>query len=193
LPAFAAAATPSASPTGTPQPQVSTPPATSYPTLEEAAPGDFGSVVIAPGAGAFVYCAYGGSDSRLKSLLVTEPLITITNEPEKRSRLRRVTYQAEVESNSLESVFSADWAFLAATETQARSTGRNQGARFDPVLIKVDVGDLTASSVVRVAIVIHWIGTQDRRLASQRLYPTSYAPLGDNEIDPVPEGCPTHT
>ena len=53
--------------------------------------------------------------------------------------------------------------------------------------------DLPTSGVVRVAVVINWIGKDGKRLATQRLYPTSYAPLGDDQVDPVPEGCPART
>ena len=59
--------------------------------------------------------------------------------------------------------------------------------------VTVDTSNLPPSGVVRVAVVINWIGTEGKKLATQRVYPTSYAPLGDDEVDPVPEGCPIRT
>jgi hypothetical protein len=192
LPAVAAA-TPTATASATATLQSSPPPATTSPDQEETAPGGFGSVLIAPGAGSFVYCVYGSAEARLISLVVNEPFIILSDDPEKQAQVKRMTYKPEIESNSLESVFSADWSFLTAGDTQRRSVGGRKGLFFDAAQIKVKVQDLPDSSVLRVAVVINWIGADGERLATQRIYPTKYGRLGDDNIEPVAEGCSTRT
>jgi hypothetical protein len=155
------------------------------------APGELGSVTLDPGGDAFVYCVYGGPAGSLISMTIKPPIVFANRGPLASSVLKRVSYTPEIETNSQQSIFSADWIPLTQGATQRRSAAGAFGAQFDIVQMKVQTTDLSASGVVRVAVVINWLGKSGETLATQRLYPTSYAPLGDASADSVPEGCPT--
>jgi len=141
--------------------------------------------------GAFVYCVYGASrrsGNGLITMIINGPVVTLGSPA--RGLVRTVGLVPEIEANSLAGVFSQDWSLLVRGRVQKIRPDSSLVALFNVEHVRVNVAKLPASAVLRAALAVTWIGPDGATVATQRVYPWGYAPLGDTSTVPVPEGCP---
>lgn len=157
-------------------------------------PSELGSVDLSTSFGtAFVNCIYGASgraQSTLRTMVVEAPSVVLRESDGGKAQAARVTYRPELEANALQSVFSADWVPVSVGDTQRRQPGDSLQVGFRPVQLSLRGAELAGTDVVRVALVITWLGDDGRRLGTQRVYPATYNVLGDLNEANVAEGCP---
>ena len=163
------------------------------PQLPQQQPGradeHFAAVLLAS-KGPYVRCTYGpGFDARdeIVNLSVAPPIVTFGHGG-KSDLVRTIVLRPELEANTLQGIFSAEWHFVTAGRAQRWPLSRGPDVDFRQTRLKPSADALTNSGVFRVAVVVTWIGDAGEVLERQRLYPTSYA-VGD-VAQVTPEGCP---
>jgi hypothetical protein len=163
------------------------------PPLEQPQPtpsGEHFAAVLLASKGPYVRCTYGvGRDGReqLEALVVAPPVITFGH-GEESDLVRTIVFRPELESNSLQGIFSAEWRFVEVARAQRWPLARGASVEFRPTRLKPALNALSDAGVFRVSVVVNWIGDAGEVLETQRVNPTSYGVVGSP--DTTPDGCP---
>jgi hypothetical protein len=175
-----------------PPPPATTAPVAVGPNVAAPAPstaGHFAAVLLASD-GPYVRCRYESGrngQERLAALVVAPPIVTFGHGG-KTDLVRTIVFRPELETNSLQGIFSSDWHFVAAARAQRWPFTRGSDIEFRQAGLKPHAADIVNAAVFRVSVVVNWIGDYGELLDSQRLYPASYASEGSATA--VPDGCP---
>ena len=140
--------------------------------------------------GAVVDCGYLPIDSpprKLAALEISPPLVRLRSDAAAQG-LRRVTWRAAVQSNMLESIFSADWQTLVRSRRRAAPKLDVPVLRFSPITIDYAGLPKSPTLVVRVVVTVEWFGPANVLIGSREIVATTYEFLNGVESR-LTEGC----
>lgn len=189
--------TPVSSPDGTPAPvPYADPPP---PLVQPEPPVDVATDLMFPSAsglgevtfnatgGPTVHCLYksaaAGSRSRLTSMIADSPIIF----PSLSSLAHKVAWRVEVEANTQDKIFEADWQLVGRSKAKEAKFDGPAPAAFDPIFVKVPPAD--SITLYRVTLLVDWLDARGRTLETQQIHPTTYGPLGNANAPLGPGGC----
>ena len=190
--------TPSATPLSIPvdpgviEPQP--PPTTGGPAVsEEPSPPDSGgspgSVSLDAGDKAYVACSYDmtANPPSLAHVIVSPPVIAVGHAGTI-GQLKAVSWTVVLETNQLSAIFEADWRPIDVSTTHVFTLRGRGSVTFKPVTFDVRSLPVGTSDVLRVTVLVNWIGAHGKRLFQTSVVASSYAPA-DSPTSIVPEGC----
>ena len=170
------------------------PPTTGGPAVsEEPSPPDSGgspgSVSLDAGDKAYVACSYDmtANPPSLAHVIVSPPVIAAVHDGTI-GQLKAVSWTAVLETNQLSAIFEADWRPIDVSTTHVFTLNGRGGVTFKPVTFDVRSLPLGRSDVLRVTVLVNWIGAHGKRLFQTSVVASSYAPA-DSPTSIVPEGC----
>jgi hypothetical protein len=154
------------------------------------APGNLGSVVFyansdgtgGPGA----WCIYkAGSRATRTSLvaIVVEPPVIRPGAALREGQLHSVSWHVELQSNTQDRIFYADWQRSARSAPSAIDLVRGDVGFVKP--ISVTVSAASTISVYRTSVVVEWLDRHGKPLARQDFLTPIYGTLGS---EPTPAG-----
>ena len=151
--------------------------------------GSIGSVSLDAGADAYVACSYDMSANppALTHVLVNPPVIAIGHGGTV-GQVKAVSWTAVLETNQLSAIFEADWRPLDVSKTQVFNLRGRGSITFKPATFDVRSLPVGTADVLRVTVLVNWIGAHGKRLFQTSILASSYAPA-DSLTDIVPEGC----
>lgn len=100
--------------------------------------------------------------------------------------INRVAWRADVQVNSLSTIFSADWQTVRHSRRQFTTLNDFGFTAMRIVYRNLPVGP---SFVARVVVIVEWYGPDDVLLGSRAVVTTAYAHGDTGPI--LPEGCHT--
>jgi hypothetical protein len=151
------------------------------------APDNLGSVAFVSNEGPPAWCIYRSparKTSHSLSIIVVEPPIVMVD-PAAMSRVRGVRWHVDLETNSQDKLFEAEWRVVAASSPAVIT--EHQFGFTKPLSVRIPRGDSIA--IYRAPIVVDWLGEGDELLATQRAVPADYGALGGAGLEPQPAGC----
>jgi hypothetical protein len=148
-----------------------------------------GSVSLDAGGKAYVACSYDmtANPPSLAHVIVSPPVIA-TGHGGTVGQLKAVSWTAVLETNQLSAIFEADWRPLDVSKTQVFNLRGRGSVTFKPVTFDVRSLPVGTSDVLRVTVLVNWIGPHGTRLFQTSIVASSYAPA-DSPTSIVPEGC----
>jgi hypothetical protein len=151
--------------------------------------GALGSVSLDAGDKAYVACSYDmtANPPALTHVLVNPPVIA-TGHGDTVGQVKAVSWTAVLETNQLSEIFEADWRPLDVSKTQVFDLRGRGSVTFKPVTFDVRALPVGTADVLRVTVLVNWIGAHGKRLFQTSIVAGSYAPA-DSATDIVPEGC----
>jgi len=173
-----------------PPPTTGGPAATDEPSPTDTG-GALGAVSLDNGADGYVQCTYKTTVNPppLIEVRVNPPVIT-TGEGAATGVLRAVSWTAVLETNQLSAIFEADWQPIDVSATHVFVLHGRRTVTFKPVTFDVKSLSVGTSDVLRVTVLVNWIGAHGARLSQMSVLASSYA-AADSPTDIIPEGCAT--
>jgi hypothetical protein len=182
--------TPTPSPTATPSPTEAptptAPPRTPSPTAALAEI----DVRYAANGGAFVHCSYesiDGGPTVLSQVDAGPPYVQFNSLLAAARDVRRVAWRVEIQVNTLESIFSADWEPVGESRRHFASDLTSDPLAFSQVSIDYDKSRAGPTLVARVVVFVEWFGPRRALLGSREIVATNYGQGGGV----LAEGCLT--
>jgi hypothetical protein len=152
---------------------------------------NLGSIAFYPNEGPAVWCIYkpgpAGGSAALSVILVEPPIVIVGDGAS--PRLRTVRWHIELETNTQDKLFDADWIPNMQSKAQVINVARGEIGFVKP--ISVDVPQADSITIFRAPMVFDWLGPNRTVLDSQRVVPMTYQTLGATDSALQPGGCPT--
>jgi hypothetical protein len=124
-----------------------------------------------------------GSDGSLSAIALGPPEIHLFRGD---SRVRSLSWHAEIEANRIDKVFEADWQTIVESPPQFRRVANLDSVRFDTTRIAWDQ-PADELLVLRPTFVIEWHDRERAVIGSARIAPRIFGP--DPEGFAVDDGC----
>ena len=166
------------------------PPTTGVPAVtDEPSPSDTQGSLGSVSLESPVTCVYVTNENpqSLTNVFVDPPVIT-TSVGGGASQLRAVSWTAVLETNQLSEIFEADWRPIDVSTTHVFTLHGRNNVIFKPVTFDVRSLPVGTADVLRVTVLVNWIGPHGTRLFQTSVVESGYAPA-DNPDGVVPEGC----
>lgn len=119
-------------------------------------------------------------------MFVTGPSVAATADVSAND-LRAVAWQAVIEVNNLQSVFSAEWRGAAESNPDRYIMHSHDQFTLNPMTVDVEPDPNQRNQVFRAVASIQMLGPDDSILLALRSVATSYAPPAN-----ATEGCPAY-
>jgi hypothetical protein len=168
---------------------------TSLPPVQETgdflfeAPGDIGSVSFSYNRGPAVWCVYSTNRKRPRlQTVVVEPPLVFTGPRSAQADLRAVRWHVQLETNTQDKLFEAEWASSVKSATQRVPVKDAAVDAFTTIALAVPAAD--SITIFRTALIVEWLDAEAREIATQLLLPRSYSALGGVAFGDAPGGCP---
>lgn len=151
--------------------------------------GSVGSVSLDAGLEAYVQCVYNASSSppSLALVVVNPPVVTI-GVGTAANKIRAVSWTAVLETNQLSAIFEADWQPIDVSTSRVVALHGRPSVTLKATVFDVKTLSVGTTDVLRVTVLVNWIGAHGKRLFQTSIVAGSYAPA-DSATDIVPEGC----
>lgn len=188
-----AVAAPTATPTAAPSHSVPTPtlPPTPSPATPTPTP-QLVDIAVAPAyvADGFVLCTYlpAGDASQTLDKVIVRPLTVSFRSSAVDLGIRRIRLRFEIQTNRLDTLFSADWQTLRRPRVAIATRVDVDAIGFPQTTLDYEA-PVGPTVVARVVLTVKWYDRDLNLLGSRDLVPTSYS-HGDNGAL-LPEGCHT--
>jgi hypothetical protein len=132
------------------------------------------------------YAAGAAGELQLTALLVVPPrLEPLPDDAD--PRILEVSWRAELQSNELDSIFSANWDPVALSDRQISPAVSSPFLAFQPLRFDYEAAPSSGPSVLRVQVLLEWFGPHRSPIGSGSFVVGTYDPGASKPLRV--EGC----